>query len=106
MDQYFLGKFVVVRSYSAGVHAGIVESVEADRVRLQAGALRLWRWVSAFQRRHSLVAARGQSDVAPMPRLQRPVLVLRRLGRLRRVVDAGQLRRLQRVQRIRASHQR
>ncbi len=31
MDQYFLGKFVVVRSYSAGVHAGIVESVEADR---------------------------------------------------------------------------
>ena len=44
MDQYFLGKFVVVRSYSAGVHAGIVESVEADRVRLQAGALRLWRW--------------------------------------------------------------
>ena len=47
MDQYFLDKFVVVRSYSAGVHAGIVESVEADRVRLKAGALRLWRWRAA-----------------------------------------------------------
>lgn len=38
-----IGKFCIARCYSAGVHAGIVESVEGENVILK-NSYRLWTW--------------------------------------------------------------
>ena len=42
----FIGKFCVIRTYSAGVHVGIVRSVEGKTVVLK-DARRVWRWKGA-----------------------------------------------------------
>ena len=38
-----IGQFCLVRTYSAGVHAGIVESIQGTQVILK-DATRLWQW--------------------------------------------------------------
>lgn len=45
MDE-FEGKFCVVRTYSAGVHVGVVAQREGSDVVLQ-GARRVWKWQGA-----------------------------------------------------------
>jgi len=41
-----VGKFVLVRTYSAGVHCGILVSVDGKNVELK-DARRVWRWRGA-----------------------------------------------------------
>ena len=41
-----IGKFVIVRTHSAGVHTGTLVSYAGQEVRLQ-GARRIWRWRGA-----------------------------------------------------------
>jgi len=43
----FIGKHCVVRTYSAGVHLGSVESVDGSQCIL-SNARRLWKWGGAF----------------------------------------------------------
>ncbi len=43
----FIGEFVIVRTYSAGVHMGILEECNGTAVILK-DARRLWRWHGAF----------------------------------------------------------
>ena len=42
----FIGKYVIARCYSAGVHAGTVESVDGENVVLSE-SVRLWSWKAA-----------------------------------------------------------
>lgn len=53
-----LGKHCVVRTYSAGVHLGIVDQKEGTNVVLR-DARRLWKWNGAFTLNE--VAAKGVS---------------------------------------------
>lgn len=39
----FIGHFVIARCYAAGVHAGVVESVDGENVILR-DSVRLWSW--------------------------------------------------------------
>ena len=39
----FLGRYVVCRTYSAGVHVGVLEYAEGREVRL-SDAIRIWKW--------------------------------------------------------------
>ena len=39
----FVGKYVIARCYAAGVHAGIVDSVDGENVVLR-DSVRLWSW--------------------------------------------------------------
>lgn len=43
MKSELIGKFVVIRTYSAGVHAGILEAKDGKEVRL-SDAYRIWYW--------------------------------------------------------------
>lgn len=43
----FIGKHCIVRTYSAGVHMGTLESVDGSQVILKE-ARRLWKWEEAF----------------------------------------------------------
>ena len=43
----YIGQYCIVRCYGAGVHAGIVESVDGKNVIL-AEASRIWKWEGAF----------------------------------------------------------
>lgn len=40
------GKYCVVRTYSAGVHVGVVESIDGTAAALK-DARRIWRWAGA-----------------------------------------------------------
>ena len=42
-----LGKYCVVRTYSAGVHIGTIDSVDKTEVLLK-NARRIWKWNGAF----------------------------------------------------------
>ena len=42
----FIGKYCIARCYSAGVHAGVVVSVEGENVVLK-DSTRLWSWKAA-----------------------------------------------------------
>jgi hypothetical protein len=44
---YGIGKYVIVRTYSAGVHCGILAARSGTEVVL-ANARRIWRWEGAF----------------------------------------------------------
>lgn len=48
-----IGQYCLVRTYSAGVHAGIVESIQGTQVVLK-DATRLWRWVKGKNKSLSL----------------------------------------------------
>lgn len=41
-----IGKYCVVRTYSAGVHVGVVQSIDGTAVAL-TDARRIWRWEGA-----------------------------------------------------------
>lgn len=43
----FINQFCIVRTYSAGIHMGILKQVNGTAVYLE-NALRLWRWQGAF----------------------------------------------------------
>jgi hypothetical protein len=47
MENVIIGKHCVVRTYSAGVHIGVVSSKEGKSV-LLTNARRLWQWQGAF----------------------------------------------------------
>lgn len=53
------GKYAIVRTYSAGVHAGIIKSQNGKEVVLE-NARRLWYWRGAFTL--SAVATKGIGD--------------------------------------------
>ncbi len=55
----FIGKMCVLRTYSAGVHIGIVEQV-AETTVLLSNSRRLWKWSDAFTL--SEVAQNGVGD--------------------------------------------
>ena len=67
-----IGKYVIVRTYSAGVVAGTLESLEG-RVAVVRDARRLWRWEGAAS--ISQLAVEGTSSPddcrfpAPVPRI-------------------------------------
>lgn len=42
-----IGQFVIIRTYSAGVHTGILEECSGTAVVLR-DARRIWRWSGAF----------------------------------------------------------
>lgn len=42
-----IGKKVIIRTYSAGVHYGTLESVDGEQVILSS-AIRIWKWAGAF----------------------------------------------------------
>ena len=64
-----VGKFVVVRTYSAGVHAGILVSQNGDIVELR-DSRRLWKWKAVSGVSLSGVATAGivanESKVEPV----------------------------------------
>ena len=43
----YINKFVIIRTYSAGVFAGTLKQVENDKVELE-NAIRIWYWEGAF----------------------------------------------------------
>lgn len=47
IDSHLIGKHVIVRTYSAGVHFGIFDSREDLVVKLKK-TKRIWRWSDAF----------------------------------------------------------
>lgn len=47
MKEELLGKYVVIRTYSAGVHAGYVKDLEEGYVLLNK-ATRIYKWDGAF----------------------------------------------------------
>lgn len=55
MESALIGKFVVVRTYSAGVHAGTLEAKEGKEVRL-SNAYRIWSWTQPETNTGSLSA--------------------------------------------------
>ena len=42
----YIGRYVIVRTNSAGVHFGLLEEKQGDEVRL-SDARRIWKWTSA-----------------------------------------------------------
>ena len=57
----FVGKYVIARCYSAGVHAGTVASVDGENVVL-TGSRRLWSWNAKDGVALSGVAQNGIKD--------------------------------------------
>jgi ferredoxin-fold anticodon binding domain-containing protein len=43
----FIGKYCIIRTYSAGVHVGYVEACEETRIVLSESR-RIWSWAGAF----------------------------------------------------------
>ena len=41
----FVGQYVIARCYAAGVHAGVVESVDGENIMLK-DSRRLWQWMA------------------------------------------------------------
>lgn len=55
LDSVLIGKFVVVRTYSAGVHAGILAAKRGKEVRL-LDSYRIWSWTQPETNTGSLSA--------------------------------------------------
>jgi len=68
VDHPFVGKYVIARCYSAGVHAGEVVSVDGENVVLK-DSRRLWKWQAqngialSGVAQHGLKAADSKIDV-------------------------------------------
>lgn len=62
-----LGEFCIVRTYSAGVHMGIVEAVNGTTVELR-DARRLFSWSNAFTLHEA-----SQNGVGESSRISQPV---------------------------------
>lgn len=59
-----IGKYAIVRTYSAGVHAGTVKEEDGKRVVLE-NARRLWYWKGAFTL--NTVAIKGVGTGSKIP---------------------------------------
>lgn len=55
MRSKLLGKFVIVRTYSAGVHAGILDEKDGKEIRL-VNSYRIWSWTQPETNTGSLSA--------------------------------------------------
>lgn len=55
MQSQYIGKYVVVRTYSAGVHAGILQEKKGREARL-VSARRIWSWTAASKEDGALSA--------------------------------------------------
>ena len=55
MQSQLIGKFVIVRTYSAGVHAGILDEKNGKDVRLK-NSYRIWSWTQPKANTGSLSA--------------------------------------------------
>lgn len=62
-----IGKYVVVRTYSAGVHIGVLKSKDGKEVVL-TDARRLWYWTKAFT-----LSAVSQNGVGKDSKISVPV---------------------------------
>lgn len=62
-----IGQFVIVRTYSAGVHMGTLVSCNGTAVKLD-NARRLWRWSGAFTLNEA-----SQKGVSEDSRISAPV---------------------------------
>ena len=60
-DHPFIGKFCIARCYAAGVHAGVVVSVDGENVILDTSR-RLWSWKAADGVALSGLAVHGLSS--------------------------------------------
>ena len=58
MQNPFLGRYVVCRTYSAGVHVGVLEYANGKEVRL-SDAIRIWKWTGGGLSL-SAIASQGQ----------------------------------------------
>lgn len=67
MKSELLGKFVVVRTYSAGVHAGVLAAKEGKEVRL-TDSYRIWSWTQPKINTGSLSAV-SQYGVGPRSKI-------------------------------------
>lgn len=74
MQSALIGKYVVVRTYSAGVHAGILDARDGKEVRLK-DSRRIWSWTAANSDSGALsgVAANG---VGPRSKIGNTVSVI------------------------------
>lgn len=67
LDKNFIGQFVIIRTYSAGVHAGILSEKSGSEVILK-NARRMWYWKAKKSISLSAVANYGitdESKIAP-----------------------------------------
>ena len=69
-----IGKFVVVRTYSAGVHAGVLIAKKGKEVRL-ADSFRIWSWTQPETNTGSLSAV-SQYGVGPGSKIGNAVSVI------------------------------
>lgn len=70
-----IGKYVIARCYSAGVHAGFVESVDGENVIL-TDSVRLWSWKAKDGIALSGVAQSGLSKDKSRLDIKNPVIYL------------------------------
>lgn len=64
IDSHLIGKPVIIRTYSAGVHFGILDARKGPEVRLK-NCRRIWYWEKAFTL--STVAMEGVGGSSKMP---------------------------------------
>lgn len=69
-----LGRFVIVRTYSAGVHAGVLLAKKGKEVRL-ADSFRIWSWTQPEASTGSLSAV-SQYGVGPGSKIGNAVSVI------------------------------
>lgn len=74
MNSKLIGKFVVVRTYSAGVHAGILEEKDGKEVRLTS-AYRIWYWDIPKKGTGSLSAV-AEFGCGPKSKIAGPVAMI------------------------------
>ena len=70
-----IGKFCIARCYSAGVHAGVVESVDGENVVLK-DSYRLWSWKADEGVALSGVAQSGITKANSKVDVQNPLIYL------------------------------
>lgn len=61
-----IGEFVIVRTFSAGVHCGILESCCGTAVTL-TDARRIWRWSKAFSLNEMAMKGCGEDSRISQP---------------------------------------
>ena len=75
MESKLLNKFVIIRTYSAGIHAGTLETKDGKEVRLTQ-AYRIWYWAQAENHTGSLSAVaehgvgKGSKIAGPVPMIE------------------------------------
>ena len=97
MKSELIGKFVVVRTYSAGVHAGTLAEKDGKEVRL-VDAYRIWSWTQPKTNTGSLSAV-AEYSVGPgskignkvaMVELTEAIEVIAASGEARKSIKGGQ----------------